>query len=44
MGRAPALIVSSARLAGEVMKTHDIAFSDRPLWSTARRLLYDGKD
>ncbi|OWM65398.1 hypothetical protein CDL15_Pgr008988 [Punica granatum] len=44
MGRAPALIVSSARLAGEVMKTHDIVFSDRPQGSTARRLLYDGKD
>lgn len=44
LGRAPAVVISSAHLAREVMKTHDIVFSDRPKSSSAYRLLYDGKD
>ncbi|CAA2967282.1 cytochrome P450 71A8-like [Olea europaea subsp. europaea] len=43
-GSEPALIVSSADAAREIMKTHDIIFSNRPDSSVARRLLYDGKD
>ncbi|KAK4789009.1 hypothetical protein SAY86_020328 [Trapa natans] len=44
MGRVPVVIISSARLAREVMKTHDIVFSDRPKLKTAYRLLYEGND
>lgn len=44
MGRVPTVIVSSARLAREVMKTHDIVLSDRPRLKAGYRLLYGGKD
>ncbi|KAL9456949.1 hypothetical protein AB3S75_006061 [Citrus x aurantiifolia] len=29
-GNSPSLVVSSAEVASEMMKTHDIAFSNRP--------------
>lgn len=44
LGQTPTLIVSSARLAQEVMKNHDLTFSDRPKSGTFFQLLYDGKD
>ncbi|GAB2269814.1 hypothetical protein Dimus_004732 [Dionaea muscipula] len=44
LGSKPTLIVSSARTAHEIMKTHDAIFSNRPQETTANKLLYDGKD
>ncbi|KMS97280.1 hypothetical protein BVRB_7g177240 isoform B [Beta vulgaris subsp. vulgaris] len=44
LGSAPTLIVSSAKAAHEIMKTHDIAFSNRPITKTGNKLLYNGKD
>ncbi|KAF9667944.1 hypothetical protein SADUNF_Sadunf15G0075700 [Salix dunnii] len=44
LGSAPTLVVSSADGAREIMRTHDVIFSNRPDSSIARRLLYDYKD
>ncbi|KAL9434112.1 hypothetical protein AB3S75_028863 [Citrus x aurantiifolia] len=43
-GNTPSLVVSSAELASQVMKTHDIAFSNRPKTIAAHILLYECKD
>ncbi|CAM0880507.1 unnamed protein product [Alopecurus aequalis] len=43
LGRVPAVIVSSATAAEEVMKTRDLAFASRPPSAMAERLLY-GRD
>ncbi|KAH9794616.1 cytochrome P450 71A22 [Citrus sinensis] len=43
-GNSPSLVVSSAEVASEMMKTHDIAFSNRPRSIATKILLYDGKD
>ncbi|EYU22203.1 hypothetical protein MIMGU_mgv1a021448mg [Erythranthe guttata] len=43
-GNKPTLIVSSADSAREIMKTHDVIFSDRLESSVGKRLLYNCKD
>ncbi|KAK7330559.1 hypothetical protein VNO77_24754 [Canavalia gladiata] len=40
----PTLVVSSAHVAMEIMKTHDIAFSNRPQNTAAKILLYGCTD
>ncbi|KAL2465415.1 Cytochrome [Abeliophyllum distichum] len=44
LGSAPVLVVSSADAAREVMKDHDLIFSNRPKSSIADRLIYGSKD
>lgn len=44
LGNKPALIISSADAAEEVLKTHDIIFANRPKPSFAGKLLYNFKD
>jgi cytochrome P450 len=41
LGEIPTVVVSSARLAKEVMKTHDLALSNRPQTFSAKHLLYN---
>ncbi|KAL4387801.1 hypothetical protein GQ457_09G027230 [Hibiscus cannabinus] len=43
-GSKPTLVVSSAKMAEEVMKTHDLDFCSRPNLRGARRLSYDALD
>ncbi|KAL6559357.1 hypothetical protein OROGR_004474 [Orobanche gracilis] len=43
-GSKPVLVVSSAALAKEILKTHDIAFAGRADLSTAKKIFYDLKD
>ncbi|KAG2678726.1 hypothetical protein I3760_11G016500 [Carya illinoinensis] len=44
LGHAPSLVVSSANMAREVMKTHDITFSNRPRATAADIILYGCTD
>ncbi|KAL5717945.1 hypothetical protein ACHQM5_010894 [Ranunculus cassubicifolius] len=44
LGQQPTLIVSSAEMAKQIMKIHDIIFADRPITTVARVFLYGGKD
>ena len=43
-GRVPVLVVSTAEAAREVMKTHDLVFSNRPHRKMFDIFLYDSKD
>ncbi|XP_008374390.2 cytochrome P450 736A117-like [Malus domestica] len=43
-GSVPVLVVSSAEAAREIMKTHEIAFSDRPKSTIYEKLAYNYKD
>ncbi|KAM1451710.1 hypothetical protein ACFX2I_038784 [Malus domestica] len=43
-GRVPVLIVSSSEAAREIMKTHDLTFSDRPKSPSVEKLLYNYND
>ncbi|KAG5222215.1 cytochrome P450 [Salix suchowensis] len=43
-GSKPALMVSSADDAQEIMKTHDLIFSNKPKLSVSDKLLYQGKN
>ncbi|KAK3439856.1 hypothetical protein EUGRSUZ_B00198 [Eucalyptus grandis] len=44
LGEIPTIVVSSAKMAKEVMKTHDLALSSRPQIFSAKRLFYDCTD
>jgi cytochrome P450 len=44
LGNAPTLIVSSADMAREMMKTNDVTFSNRPKTTAANILFYGCKD
>ncbi|XXG52797.1 hypothetical protein AAC387_Pa03g1020 [Persea americana] len=44
LGRIPTLIVSSAEMAEQIMKTHDLVFASRPSMTAAKELLYGCAD
>ncbi|KAL8265710.1 hypothetical protein R6Q59_003054 [Mikania micrantha] len=44
LGSTPVVIVSSTDAAREIMKTHDIIFSNRPFTSVLDRIFYGSKD
>ncbi|KAE9604294.1 hypothetical protein Lal_00001645 [Lupinus albus] len=44
LGQIPTVVVSSARLAKEVLKTHDLALASRPQLFVAKHLLYNCTD
>ncbi|KAL3642137.1 hypothetical protein CASFOL_012952 [Castilleja foliolosa] len=44
LGPKPLIVVSNARLAIEVLKTHDLAFCSRPKSLAQQRLTYNGSD
>ena len=44
LGSAPVLIISSADAACEIMKTHDLTFSNRPQSTAFKKLLHNYRD
>lgn len=44
LGEVPTIVVSSAKMAKEVMKTHDLALASRPQIFSAKHLFYDCTD
>ncbi|KAF8029429.1 hypothetical protein BT93_E1971 [Corymbia citriodora subsp. variegata] len=44
LGKVPAIVVSSAAMAKEVMKTHDLALANRPQIFSAKHLFYNCTD
>ncbi|KAK4264416.1 hypothetical protein QN277_025595 [Acacia crassicarpa] len=44
LGQTPTLVVSSAHFAREIVKPHDVVFSDRPQTTAAKILLYRCSD
>ncbi|XP_074295590.1 cytochrome P450 736A117-like [Silene latifolia] len=44
LGSRPTLVVSSANVAEEIMKTHDAVFANRPMNKVASIVLYNGRD
>ncbi|KAL2933475.1 Cytochrome P450 71A21 [Bienertia sinuspersici] len=43
IGKNPSLVVSSANIARQIFKTHDIIFSNRPVSHIISRIIYEGK-
>ncbi|KAL8118413.1 angelicin synthase-like [Apium graveolens] len=43
-GSVPVLVVSSASAAREIIKTHDLVFSDRPITQITNRIFYKSRD
>ncbi|GFP88417.1 cytochrome p450 71a8 [Phtheirospermum japonicum] len=43
-GSRPVLVVSSAEVAKEIMKTHDLAFAGKPVLSAPKKIFYDLND
>ncbi|PKA49002.1 Cytochrome P450 71A1 [Apostasia shenzhenica] len=44
LGSIKTLVISSADLAEDFLKTHDLSFANRPQVKASRIILYDGKD
>ncbi|KAI4329526.1 hypothetical protein MLD38_027907 [Melastoma candidum] len=44
LGEIPTIVVSSARMAEEVLKTHDLALASRPRIFSAQHLFYNSTD
>jgi cytochrome P450 len=44
LGYVPTLVVSSAKMAEQVLKTHDLKFASRPSFLGLRKLSYNGLD
>ncbi|KAJ4844653.1 hypothetical protein Tsubulata_037546 [Turnera subulata] len=44
LGFKPTLVVSSAKMAKEVLKTYDLEFCNRPVLTSQRKLSYNGLD
>ncbi|KAJ1389955.1 Cytochrome P450 [Sesbania bispinosa] len=44
LGSVPTLVVSSAKMARQVLKTHDLKFASRPHFLGIRKLSYNGLD
>ena len=44
LGEVPTVVISSARLAKELLKTHDLALSSRPKIFSAKHLFYNCTD
>ncbi|MED6162453.1 hypothetical protein PIB30_070573 [Stylosanthes scabra] len=44
LGEISAVIVSSPSMAREIMKTHDLAFADRPEFLPSKIIVYDSSD
>lgn len=44
LGEIPTIVISSARLAKEVLKTHDLALASRPQLFSAKHLFYNCTD
>ncbi|XP_012855533.1 PREDICTED: cytochrome P450 71B9-like [Erythranthe guttata] len=44
LGSKPTLVVSSADVAKQILKTHDLAFSDKPALTSLKKIFYDLND
>ncbi|KAL2318835.1 hypothetical protein Fmac_032711 [Flemingia macrophylla] len=44
LGSVPTVVVSSAKIAKQILKTHDLSFASRPPYTGQRKLSYNGLD